>query len=918
MSISTDILRAKSARDLERLAIGSFDSDPAELLGAASAEVNRLLRTDLRAARNLVTHLLRFEDFWGQQNQPLLIAMRARVALWGGQYRQAIADYNHALRLHERARDSASAARVRMALIEAHLYCGQYREAVTAGKKALNYFRRSGQEMQAARAMTNLGNVFHRMDQNRRALSWYEKAREIFVREGGIPLAIVDYNRGNIYANLNELSKARKLYLAAARVYDRAGMEIAENQAVYSVAYLAFLESRYTEALQLFEKVSTAFEQLGDTRSALIASMDIVEMDIQLNQYGSAVMLGESIIPRFNELGMVYEEARTTYFVALARLKLGDHVSARRRLDHARRLFEREDNKLWLGMVTLADSELQRQMKRLGQALQLARKAEKLFVASRDLRRQIDAELVRLDLLYRNDNLSQAVRLNNRLRRRRLAAYQRYEMNRIFGDHFYRHHDYRRAREAYRLAVDAVENMLRGLYPDEVGFFFAADKYECYARLVSCQRRLGRVQQSLVTNLRALSLINRRVVPERQLRQEVPAGMLERMNQLRASLHRSYQSPRPGERSLELVSSYSSREQQLWNLERQARLHLYSQQPAHAAVTPKTGSLLPRSEETLVTFFEDDQSIGAYLFDDGATRYVDLELPSRELTGLIRKLHFLLERSVAATTQDSNPQACEAYLEELWRRLFAPLVPCVAHGTLRVVLTGPVSQLPIIALGGSSTGWLKDRYRVRLVADPAQRAADAESTHRPFNRAANAVLAVPSPTLPMVDEEAAAIGAAFPGSTGDIGLPVTRERLAQALESCDGFVHIATHASRSSENPVFSRLLMSDGPFFLFDLFGTGIKARLVTLSGCQTAAPGLYYGNSLSLARAFQQAGARYVLASLWQVSDRVAMTFMTAFYQHLKDSDNVSESYYYAVNYLQRLTSNPAHWGGFVLLED
>ena len=141
-------------------------------------------------------------------------------------------------------------------------------------------------------------------------------------------------------------------------------------------------------------------------------------------------------------------------------------------------------------------------------------------------------------------------------------------------------------------------------------------------------------------------------------------------------------------------------------------------------------------------------------------------------------------------------------------------------------------------------------------------------------------------------------------------------RLAEHLKDADGFVHIAAHASRSSENPLFSRILLSDGPLFPFDLFEGGVGEALVTLSGCQTAAPGLYYGNSFSLARAFYLAGCRFVLASLWPVSDKLSMIFMTEFYAALQQDSDIFAAYRLAVRKARCVDDNPAHWGAFILL--
>ncbi len=104
--------------------------------------------------------------------------------------------------------------------------------------------------------------------------------------------------------------------------------------------------------------------------------------------------------------------------------------------------------------------------------------------------------------------------------------------------------------------------------------------------------------------------------------------------------------------------------------------------------------------------------------------------------------------------------------------------------------------------------------------------------------------------------------------------------------------------------------------FFPFDLLRTGVAAELVTLSGCQTAAPGLYYGNSFSLAKAFYQAGSRYVLATLWPVSDRLTEIFMSEFYMQLKQTGSPTRAYADALRQLQTATDHPASWAAFVLI--
>ena len=180
----------------------------------------------------------------------------------------------------------------------------------------------------------------------------------------------------------------------------------------------------------------------------------------------------------------------------------------------------------------------------------------------------------------------------------------------------------------------------------------------------------------------------------------------------------------------------------------------------------------------------------------------------------------------------------------------------------------------------------------------------------------NSLFAVSSDNLPLIAEEGKQIEKLFSNVKAYYNEAANRETLISELQNSDGFVHIAAHAARASENPLFSRILLGDGPFFPFDLFGSGIKARLVTLSGCQTAAPGLYYGNSFSLAKAFYQAGSRFVLASLWPVSDRLSMIFMKEFYKKLAEGDDIFSAYKTALTNTQKVVDNPAFWAAFILL--
>jgi CHAT domain-containing protein len=75
-----------------------------------------------------------------------------------------------------------------------------------------------------------------------------------------------------------------------------------------------------------------------------------------------------------------------------------------------------------------------------------------------------------------------------------------------------------------------------------------------------------------------------------------------------------------------------------------------------------------------------------------------------------------------------------------------------------------------------------------------------------------------------------------------------------------------------------------------------------------------------LGLTRAFQYAGARTVLASLWGVSDESTATLMQRFYAALKTGRNKDEALRSAqLAMLHRpASSHPYYWGAFQLIGD
>ncbi len=154
----------------------------------------------------------------------------------------------------------------------------------------------------------------------------------------------------------------------------------------------------------------------------------------------------------------------------------------------------------------------------------------------------------------------------------------------------------------------------------------------------------------------------------------------------------------------------------------------------------------------------------------------------------------------------------------------------------------------------------------------------------------------PSP-LPFSRREVESIAQIFPGQVAAfLGSEATEER-AKSLPRGTRIVHFATHGFADERFPMNSGLVLAtpdptdehaeDGFLQAWEIFErVRLDADLVVLSACDSGRGKELGGEGLlSLTRAFQFAGARAVVASLWQVADEGSADLMTRFYRHLKN---------------------------------
>ena len=96
-------------------------------------------------------------------------------------------------------------------------------------------------------------------------------------------------------------------------------------------------------------------------------------------------------------------------------------------------------------------------------------------------------------------------------------------------------------------------------------------------------------------------------------------------------------------------------------------------------------------------------------------------------------------------------------------------------------------------------------------------------------------------------------------------------------------------------------------------------QTDLVVLSACETGLGKVAGGEGiLGLQRAFQVAGARTVVASLWSVDDAATGQLMVRFYQGLKEGRRKDEALRDAMLAVKQPKPAPYYWAAFQLSGD
>jgi len=287
-------------------------------------------------------------------------------------------------------------------------------------------------------------------------------------------------------------------------------------------------------------------------------------------------------------------------------------------------------------------------------------------------------------------------------------------------------------------------------------------------------------------------------------------------------------------------------------------------------------------ERALVEFARDGETLWAVVVTAATRpRLVQLGAPAaveRELRALRFALRKLARGAGSAASQAVARDNAAHAARELDGRLLAPVADAIAGRELVLVPTGELHAVPWAALDTCSGRALSVAPSAALWLRAARRRAAAHD---------GPLMLAAGPGLPHAAAEVRALAERHPNSAVLLAQEARVDAVAAALETA-GRAHIASHGVFRADNPLFSALLLADGPLTVYDLERLRAAPRDMILSACDGGVSAVRPGDELmGFSGALLALGTSALIASVVPVPDEPTHRLMLALHERLAAGD-------------------------------
>ena len=464
--------------------------------------------------------------------------------------------------------------------------------------------------------------------------------------------------------------------------------------------------------------------------------------------------------------------------------------------------------------------------------------------------------------------------------------------------------------EDYRHAIELIEG-IRSTIRSEMGRVgFAGDKFTVYNQLIKLLVSSGNYREALavVEHSKGRALVD----------------MLSARSSFGVAAADPTEAPRLLEELATAEANVVSAPAELSATElaerlaalAKARAQLENQAPALASlvtVKPVSFDALQGSvadDEAVLVFHQDGETLYAFMLDRQGVR-----VATSPFAGLVDQVSSFRE-----AIADFESDAYRRHARALFDWLLAPVAKSLSAHRLTVVPTGVLYYLPFSALLDQEDRFMAQRVTLRVLPSLSviPLLDQGHSGNGRFLVYGNPDRGDAAMDLPGAEVEAQAVAKMAAGSMLCLRQDASAERFRRTAGGYD-YIHIASHGEFRSDEPLESRLLLApsgndSGDLKVNDLYGLRLSAKLVVLSGCETALAKISPGDEMvGLQRGFLYAGADGFIGSLWSIADDSTILVMTRMYQLVAEGMDVADALRQSQMESMKKYPHPFFWAPF-----
>jgi CHAT domain-containing protein/Tfp pilus assembly protein PilF len=787
--------------------------------------------------------------------------------------------------------------------------------------------------MPVAQSLNNVGLMLDSQGDLATGEEYYRRALEIQERRapGSLPLASTLHNLGRVASFRGDLDGSEDYYRRSLAIKERlAPVSLTAANSLTNLGVISFRRGELDAAEEFTLRALAVMEKVAPKSLTVAASLEnLAAVARERGDFTAA----EAHVSRAVELADAIAPGSLEVASHLATLgdvlrRHGSAAKARATLERAVAIVDAK------GPATLQAAEVTQAMGELAYEQGDLAASEAHYRRSREIRRSLAPD--------GDENVAAVCR--------GLAAIERRQGRKA------------EALDSYRCALDALDAQRQNLGgSDEVRAGFGARYAAYYRDTIDLLLELNRPEEAfqVLERYRARGLLA--LLAERDLAftADVPPELDKERRITNAEYERTLErlgaaKPEDGEKLRQALAGIRRRQAAVRDRIRAASPRLAALQYAEPLDLAATRATLDAGTVLLSYAFGEERgyvfAVGPGPSDFTAVR---LEVGTARLREDVAALRRLLERERTLGRQEIHVVA-----RRLSDLLLRPIRGPIARAErVLVVPDGPLHLVPFAALGDPVSAGrarflaeskpvhvaasvtvfaeLKKGRRADRVAqvvafgDPDYSAVTTADTGTATTVRSAVERGLDLRPLPASRAEVEGLGQLY-GAQVYVGAQATEEK-AKSVGKDASLVHFACHGLADEKSPLDSSLALSlpvgphvgreNGLLHAWEIFEqVRLDADLVTLSACGTALGKEMSGEGiLGLTRAFQYAGARTVLASLWPVADESTSTLMRSFYGYLKQGQSKDRALRAAqLDMIKSGASHPYRWAAFQLVGD